>query len=165
MIKIRYANVDDLTTVERLAREIWPVTYADIVPPDHLNYMLNLFYNNASLRDQMLNQQHTFLMVELEEKPVAFASFSTVAPGVSKLHKIYVHPNTQGKGIGKQLLDFITGLLQTQSMHTLRLNVNRYNKARFFYEKLGFEVVKEEDVDVGNGVFMIDYVMEKKLLS
>ena len=163
MIKIRYANVDDLTTVEQLAREIWPVTYAEIVPPDHLNYMLNLFYNNAALRDQMLNQQHTFLMVELDEKPVAFAAFSTIEPGISKLHKIYVHQNTQGKGIGKLLIDFITDHLQTQSIHTLRLNVNRYNKARFFYEKLGFAITKEEDVDVGNGVFMIDYIMEKKL--
>ena len=35
MINIRLANVEDLTTVERLAREIWPVTYNGIVPPDH----------------------------------------------------------------------------------------------------------------------------------
>jgi ribosomal protein S18 acetylase RimI-like enzyme len=163
MIKIRYANVDDLTTIEQLAREIWPVTYAEIVAPDHLNYMLNLFYNNAALRDQMLDQQQTFLMVELDGKPVGFASFSTVEPGISKLHKIYVHPDTQGKGIGKQLIDFITDHLHTQSILTLRLNVNRYNKARFFYEKLGFSIMKEEDIDVGNGVFMIDYVMEKKI--
>jgi ribosomal protein S18 acetylase RimI-like enzyme len=163
MIKIRYANVDDLTTIEQLAREIWPVTYAEIVAPDHLNYMLNLFYNNAALRDQMLDQQQTFLMVELDGRSVGFASFSTVEPGISKLHKIYVHPDTQGKGIGKQLIDFITDHLHTQSIHTLRLNVNRYNKARFFYEKLGFSIMKEEDIDVGNGVFMIDYVMEKKI--
>ena len=163
MITIRLANVEDLITVEQLAREIWPVTYDGIVPPDHLAYMLNLFYNNAALRDQMLNQQHTFLMVESAGKPVAFASYSTVAPGVSKLQKIYVHPDTQGLGIGKKLIDHIISDLQSRSFHTLLLNVNRYNKARFFYEKLGFVIIKEEDVDVGNGVFMIDYVMEKKL--
>jgi ribosomal protein S18 acetylase RimI-like enzyme len=43
------------------------------------------------------------------------------------------------------------------------LNVNRYNKARFFYEKLGFVIMKEEDIDIGSGYYMIDYVMEKKL--
>jgi diamine N-acetyltransferase len=163
MITIRLANVEDLTTVEQLAREIWPVTYAGIVPPDHLAYMLNLFYNNAALRDQMLNQQHTFLMVESAGKPVAFASYSTITPGVSKLQKIYVHPDTQGLGIGKLLIEYIVSDLRSRSFHTLLLNVNRYNKARFFYEKLGFVIIKEEDVDVGNGVFMIDYVMEKKL--
>jgi hypothetical protein len=41
--------------------------------------------------------------------------------------------------------------------------VNRYNKARAFYEKLGFVVIDEKDFDIGNGYFMNDYVMEKKI--
>ena len=165
MIKIRLANLEDLTTVEQLAREIWPVTYKDITPPEHLSYMLDLLYNNAVLRDQLQNQQHIFLIVESAGKPVAFASYSTIEPGVSKLQKIYVHPDTQGKGIGKLLIDHIISDLQSRSFHTLRLNVNRYNKARFFYEKIGFVIIKEEDIDLGNNVFMIDFVMEKKLTN
>jgi ribosomal protein S18 acetylase RimI-like enzyme len=163
MVTIRNANVDDLTTVERLAREIWPETYGEILSQEQLDYMLDLIYNNALLRDQMLNQQHTFLMVELNGEPVAFAVFSAVEPGVCKLHKIYVHQKTQGQGIGKQLIDHIVGILQPLKFQTLRLNVNRQNKARFFYEKLGFVVTKEEDIDIGNGYFMVDYVMEKPL--
>jgi len=163
MITIRLAQVDDLTTVEQLAREIWPVAYDGIVPPVQLAYMLDLIYSNAALRDQLLDQQHIFLMLEQDGKPVGFASYSTVAPGVSKLHKIYVHQNTQGQGLGKKLIDYIIEQLQSQSIHTLRLNVNRYNKARFFYEKLGFVVMKEEDVDIGSGYFMIDYVMERPI--
>jgi ribosomal protein S18 acetylase RimI-like enzyme len=156
-------NETDLATVEQLAREIWPVAYDGIVPPQQLVYMLDLIYNNAALRDQLLNQHHTFLMVEQDSQPIGFASYSTVAPGVSKLHKLYVHQSTQGQGIGKLLIDHIIAQLQRQSIHTVRLNVNRYNKARFFYEKLGFEITKEEDVDIGSGYFMIDYVMEKKI--
>ena len=163
MVTIRNANVDDLITVERLAREIWPVTYGEILSQEQLDYMLDLIYNNAVLRDQMLNQQHTFLMVELNGEPVAFAAFSPVEPGVCKLHKIYVHQKTQGQGIGKQLIDHIVGILQPLKFQTLRLNVNRQNKARFFYEKLGFKVVKEEDIDIGKGYFMVDYVMEKTI--
>jgi ribosomal protein S18 acetylase RimI-like enzyme len=163
MINIRLANENDLTTVEQLAREIWPVAYDGIVPPQQLAYMLDLIYSNASLRDQLLNQHHTFLMVEQDGKPVGFAAYSTIAPGVSKLHKLYVHQSTQGQGLGKMLVDHIITQLKPQSFHTLRLNVNRYNKARFFYEKLGFEIKKEEDVDIGSGYFMIDYVMERPI--
>ncbi|MBO9204571.1 MULTISPECIES: GNAT family N-acetyltransferase [Niastella] len=163
MINIRLANEKDLSTVEQLAREIWPVAYDGIVPPQQLDYMLDLIYNNEALRNQLLVQQHTFLMVEQDGKPVGFAAYSTVAPGVSKLHKLYVHQSTQGQGLGKKLVDHIIAQLQQGSFHTLRLNVNRYNKARFFYEKLGFIIMKEEDVDIGSGYFMIDYVMEKKL--
>ena len=163
MVTIRLANTSDLATVEQLAREIWPGTYGDILSAEQLNYMLDLIYNNDVLRDQMLNLQHTFLMVEQDGEPVAFAVYSTVEPGISKLHKIYVHQKTQGQGIGKQLIDHIVGQLRTQHIHTLRLNVNRQNKARFFYEKLGFEITKEEDIDIGNGYFMVDYVMEKPI--
>jgi diamine N-acetyltransferase len=163
MVTIRLANADDLKTVERLAREIWPVTYGDILTQEQLDYMLDLIYNNAALSDQLLNQQHTFLMVEQEGEPVAFAAYSTVEPGISKLHKIYVHQKTQGQGIGKKLIDYIVSQLRSQNIHTLRLNVNRQNKARFFYEKLGFEVVKEEDIDIGKGYFMVDYVMERPI--
>jgi ribosomal protein S18 acetylase RimI-like enzyme len=165
MVTIRLANTDDLATVEQLAREIWPVTYGPLLTAEQLEYMLDLIYNNAALRNQMLNQQHTFLMVEQDGEPVAFAAYSTVEPGISKLHKIYVHQKTQGQGIGKQLVDYIVSQLQPQNIHTLRLNVNRQNKARFFYEKLGFEITKEEDIDIGNGYFMVDYVMEKKLTN
>lgn len=165
MVTIRLANTEDITTVERLAREIWPVTYGDILSQDQLDYMLDLIYDNALLRDQLLNQQHTFLMAELNGEPVGFAVYSTVATGVCKLHKIYVHQKTQGQGIGKQLIDYIVNQLRSQHFHTLRLNVNRQNKARYFYEKLGFAVAKEEDIDIGKGYFMVDYVMEKKLAN
>jgi diamine N-acetyltransferase len=165
MVIIRLANTDDLATVERLAREIWPVTYGDILSTEQLDYMLDFIYNNAVLRNQMLNQQHTFLMVEQDGEPVAFAVYSTVEPGISKLHKIYVHQKTQGQGIGKQLIEHIIDQLRSQNIHTLRLNVNRQNKARFFYEKLGFKVMKEEDIDIGKGYFMVDYVMERPIVN
>jgi ribosomal protein S18 acetylase RimI-like enzyme len=40
------------------------------------------------------------------------------------------------------------------------LNVNKNNEARFFYEKLGFSLVKEEVIAIGQGYVMDDYVME-----
>jgi hypothetical protein len=39
------------------------------------------------------------------------------------------------------------------------LNGNKYNKAKFFYEKLGFIITKEEVIDIGNNYIMDDYVM------
>lgn len=46
--------------------------------------------------------------------------------------------------------------------HTLDLNVNRYNKAKSFYEKMGFQVAYEEDIAIGP-YWMNDYVMRKQL--
>ena len=46
--------------------------------------------------------------------------------------------------------------------HTLDLNVNRYNKAKSFYEKMGFNVAYEEDIPIGK-YWMNDYVMRIEL--
>ena len=39
------------------------------------------------------------------------------------------------------------------------LNVNKYNTAKLFYEKLGFKITKEEVIDIGNDYVMDDFVM------
>lgn len=156
---LRYAELDDINTIGFLAQQIWPVAYKDIVPPEQLSYMLGLFYNPAALRRQMLEDKHSFLMVEEEDEAIGFASWSQLAdPGVYKLHKLYVMPGRQGKGTGRAMLNFIYE--DIKGGRALQLNVNRHNKAREFYEKMGFSVIREEDNDIGNGYFMIDYVME-----
>jgi ribosomal protein S18 acetylase RimI-like enzyme len=61
------------------------------------------------------------------------------------------------------MLETIMQVLRTRGGKRLELNVNRYNKARQFYEKLGFTVIKEEDIDIGEGFFMNDYVMARSI--
>ncbi len=160
---IRFAAIDDVPLIGYLAQQIWPGTYKEILNPGQVDYMMNMNYSPAALDRQISDQRHQFLIVELNEEPVGFASYSKVGQGIYKLHKIYVHPKTQGKGIGKALVDFIIEQLQETdpAAATLQLNVNRYNKAKHFYERLGFAVVREEDIDIGNNYFMNDYVMEK----
>jgi diamine N-acetyltransferase len=163
-LSIRFADVEDLNTVGFLAQQIWPQTYKDILQEDQLRFMMDLFYSPPSLTKQMLEQKHSFLMVEDGEEPVGFASYSQLNnSGIYKLHKIYVLPNQQGKGLGKAIIDFIIEDIRPKQATALQLNVNRYNKARNFYERLGFTVIHEEDIDIGNNYFMNDYVMEMKI--
>ncbi|TAF61429.1 MAG: GNAT family N-acetyltransferase, partial [Flavobacterium sp.] len=45
----------------------------------------------------------------------------------------------------------------------LCLNVNRFNKAIAFYERMGFSIISEVNIELEYGYLMEDYVMEKKL--
>ena len=74
--------------------------------------------------------------------------------------KLYIDPGQQGKGIGKILLDHVLTDIKPKGAGNLELNVNRHNKARQFYEKIGFVITK---VDIGKGYFMNDYVMNLSL--
>ena len=160
-LSIRPADLDDINTIGFLAQQTWPDTYGKILSAEQMQYMMNLFYSPASLRRQMVDEHHHFVLVEQGEDAIGFASWSTTPdPGIYKLHKIYFLPGQQGKGLGRSLLQFIFGEIAPEGARALRLNVNRNNKARQFYERMGFAVTKEEDVPIGNGYFMNDYVME-----
>jgi len=80
-----------------------------------------------------------------------------------KLQKIYVLASQQGKGTGRFIIDYIITRVKEAGASRLQLQVNRYNNAKEFYNRLGFTVIGEADFDIGNGYFMNDYIMEKTL--
>ena len=57
----------------------------------------------------------------------------------------------------------MTKIAKENHTDKITLNVNRFNTAYLFYQKMGFEIVAEENLFIGNGYFMDDYKMELKL--
>ena len=159
---IRKATTADIELVRELTFKIWPRTYASILSQDKIDYMLELMYSPGSLQRQM-NNGSQFIFVYENEKPVGFAAYFEKDPSVYKLDKIYILPSQQGKGTGRFVIDHIIDEIKGKGATALQLQVNRQNKAKIFYEKLGFTVIDDKDFDIGNGFFMNDYVMEKKL--
>jgi len=165
MKTIRLAGSDELEIIRALARKIWPVAYGEILDDGQLSYMLEKMYSIESLHQQLLQSHHRFILVVDDDRPVGFASYSVKdeQPSVVRLHKIYVLPEQQGSGTGKMLLNYVISSSKEMGATTMELNVNRHNKALHFYEKQGFTVQRTEDIDIGAGYFMNDYVMELQL--
>ena len=160
---IRTADQDDISTIGYLAHQIWPVTYQEILSPDQMAYMLKLFYSPEALEKQILQLNHYFIIAEIDLEEVGFASFSKETPAIWKLHKLYVLPGLQGKGVGRALVDMVEEEVRTHNGAHLILNVNKHNKALLFYESLGFSIEKEEVIEIGNGYVMDDYVLGKDI--
>jgi GNAT superfamily N-acetyltransferase len=126
--------------------------------------MLDMMYRTDSLEKQLQNNR-IFLLAEEDNRFVGFASYelNCDTSNTTKIHKLYVLPETQGKGVGRQLIAFISDIALANQNPTLILTVNKYNKAKDFYLKNGFEITNEAVFDIGNGYVMDDYIMEKKL--
>ena len=162
VLTIRYASVPDTELIRTLALQIWPLTYSAILSPRQIRYMMDLMYSEQALKEQMIKGAQ-FIIVYNAGIPIGFASYSETIPGIYKLHKIYLLARQQGRGSGKFVIEQIIRDIQPKGATALQLNVNRNNKAVGFYERLGFKILREEDIDIGNGFYMNDYVMEKKL--
>ena len=160
MFSIRPATTEDIPHIQRIAEKTWWATYASILTGEQLGYMLNTIYSMAALEQCMSDGSQTFILLEDELGKQGFAAFGSKSkqPVVYKLHKLYVLPENHGKGYGKALIDEVKKRIAVAGKNTLDLNVNRFNPAKAFYEKLGFKIVAEEDVPVGP-YWMNDFVM------
>ncbi|HZZ76834.1 MAG TPA: GNAT family N-acetyltransferase [Puia sp.] len=161
-VEVRRLSKEELWQVRELAIRIFPVTYQEIVEPEQIDYMMDMFYTEDNLRKQYESGQ-TFLVIYSEGKACGYASYTPLNEhGEYKLNKIYVDTRLQGKGLGRSLLNDLMTRVKSAGGINLQLNVNRFNKAVGFYKSMGFTIKKEELLDIGRGYFMDDYVMEKK---
>ncbi len=158
---IQKASMNDFPIIQEIALATWYPTYGHILTQEQSTFMLDMMYSETSMTQQFATNQ--FLIFYEAEKSVGFAGFENKGEGM-KLHKIYFLPETQGKGFGKIMIEEVSQISKAAGCKYLELNVNRNNKAKNFYEKQGFEVFKEEDIDIGNGYWMNDFVMRKVLI-
>lgn len=162
MINIVKATTSDLPIISQIAHQTWPLTYGSILSSAQLEYMLNAFYSNAALLKN-IEDGNEFIIAKENNICLGFASFEHhyQNQNATKIHKIYILPETQGKGIGKLLIDAIAQFAKEDNSNTLLLNVNRFNKALGFYQKLGFQIIEKIDIELEHGYLMEDYLMQK----
>lgn len=155
------ASKEQLPIIRDLAYRIWPDTYGATHTSAELDYMLSKFYAVDALEQQMENG-HVFVLAEDNDIFVGFVAYelSSEDTNSTKIHKLYVLPQTQRKGIGKALVDYVKEEAIINKNEMLFLNVNKLNKAKDFYHRYGFAITKDIVIDIGQGFVMDDYVME-----
>lgn len=162
MKQIRKIKREEISLIRKLALKIWPKAFEEILTPEQIEYMLEMMYSEQALKRDM-NRGVEFYILINDGENCGYAAIEKSDSTSFKLHKIYVDQQLHGKGFGKFLLSEIEGIVKSCGASFLKLNVNRENKAIDFYKSQGYEIIKSEDIDIGNGYFMNDYVMKKKL--
>ena len=160
--KIIQATAVDTGTIRRIAEATWWPAYSLILEKEQIRFMLDEIYAADKISHQLTTGEQTYLLLMEADEAVAFAAYSPRPENadIYKLHKLYCLPKTQGNGYGKLLINAVIDQVKKAGKYMLELNVNRHNQARLFYEKMGFEVVYEEDIAIGP-YWMNDYVMRK----
>lgn len=166
MVEIRLANSNDAQTISRLAEQTWYLAYQDIISPEQIKFMLSELYAVEKIRSQISNSSQKYVLLMESDAVVAFAGFADrdEDPEILKLHKLYCLPQTQGKGYGKALINWVIQTAIAEGKAAVDLNVNRLNEARFFYLKMGFEILYQEDIPIGP-FWMNDFIMRKQLVK
>ncbi|MDE3066080.1 MAG: GNAT family N-acetyltransferase [Verrucomicrobiota bacterium] len=125
--------------------------------------MLARMYAPEVLLEEVRSQGIRLDLLLVEGKPAGFASYGPATEaGVMKLHKLYLSPELQGRGLGSRLLQHVERQVGRLGTHRLILSVNKRNaRAIAAYRRNGFVVAKSVVTDIGGGFVMDDYIMAK----
>ncbi len=157
----RIASKEDLAIVQHIASAAYHHTYVPILGQDQVDFMLKRFYGLGAL-SQQADQGQVFIIAQEDGEDIGFAAFGKNEPDIAtyKLFKLYLLPEKQGTGVGRFLVNEVISHARSAGARSLQLNVNRFNKARGFYEKLGFVIKEQVDIPIGERYYMNDFVME-----
>ena len=158
---IRRAAIEDIPVIRGMAEIVFPETYKEILSPNQIDYMMEWMYSEKSLRQQISSEGHIYYIAYHDGQPAGYLSLQQEGEDTFHLQKLYVLPTYQGIHLGQRL--FEQAIAAIKELHPtpcqMRLNVNRWNKAFTFYQKMGMTKVDEGDFAIGNGYYMNDYIM------
>jgi len=154
---IRIGQLVDLAELQKLFLE----TITEICIADYNDDQINAWISDTkSNRNKqrwidILTKQYV-LVAHINNEIVGFATLDNG----NYIDLLYVHKNHQRQGIADSLYENIENEAKRQNQSSLTSNVSK--TARPFFEKVGFEVTKEQTV-VRRNVELTNYKMEKKI--
>jgi GNAT superfamily N-acetyltransferase len=161
-MKIRRALLSDIPDIKEIAEKAWRPTYDHILTEEQTVYMLDLMYNSKTLENQ-INGEIAYFMVDENQEKLGYFAVENVNEHTVKLHKLYLDPTKKQKGWGSKIIEFVKEWALMNKRNHIILNVNKNNSAVQFYQKMGFIIIEEMILDIGNGYVMDDYVMQLHL--
>ncbi|MGI9653307.1 GNAT family N-acetyltransferase [Chryseobacterium sp. RLHN22] len=163
-MKLIKATEENIPLIQDLAKRSWENAYAEILSVDQMKYMLENMYSEMEISAHLKNPNYHYYLVfdeTLNEYDGFLGYENHYEENTTKLHRIYLVPESKGKGLGKKTLEFLNEKVQESGDNRIILNVNKYNSAQKFYESQGYTIYDEGIFDIGNGYVMDDYLMEK----
>ena len=134
MIEVVKVNKQHIATIKVLAQEFWPVAFAAILSAGQIAYMMEMMYSHSALEEQM-NRGHQFAIASRNGAKVGYMSYEIDCDGTgkTKIHKLYIAPNSQRMGVGKAMVDSVSQQALLANNSALFQNINKYkNKAISF---------------------------------
>mgnify|MGYP000989436890 CR=1 FL=1 len=168
MYKIRIAFITDIPKIIEVANATWKQTYRVFLSGEQVEYRYAKMYSAEFIQWQMQTGTTYFMYLE-DEKILGFVAYEIkedvyglIKNDIVYLHRIYIKQNTQGKGIGKILMNEVVKIAQKNNCACIKLNVHKKKKTIKKKKKMGFELYEKTDIAYGP-FWLNDYILRKSL--
>ena len=160
MAKIERAVVQDVLPVKEILRETWHDTYASLLPKAAIEAITSQWHSQELLTEQLRNPEIYFAIAR-DGGVVAAVITARKQDDAIVVDRLYVRPQYQRRGIGRQLLE--SSYLAFRDAQKVRLTGEAKNrKGIAFYAKQGFQETARSSEEVA-GANLDNVVMERTL--
>ncbi|WP_328666962.1 GNAT family N-acetyltransferase [Streptomyces sp. NBC_00322] len=143
-VRVRDMTLDDVEAVATIRVRGWQFAYDGLMPASYLDAMS--VEEDAARRREFLKDGSvvTNLVAERDGEVVGWGCFGPSRDegrpaGLCELYAIYVLPDRVSTGVGRALMDELTGRAEADGFERMLLWVLKENdRARRFYGKAGF---------------------------
>ncbi|TXD49964.1 GNAT family N-acetyltransferase [Polaribacter sp. IC073] len=144
-IQLKEILITDSATLFKLMKEIYPLAYSHFWT-DKGSWYLNSQYSKEHILKELSEQKANYYFILFKDEIVGNFRFvwDENLAGLSeekqvKLHRIYLHPKTQGNGTGKKLLSWLSNKAIKKGYKIIWLDAMDAQPQAFqFYKKLGY---------------------------
>ena len=151
MLTIRDARQSDAGEIAGVQVDSWRATYPGLVPDRvlvHMSRRRQTIEWAVALAEPRV--RHAMLVAEWDG--VGVVGFGSCGPARrtrlahrGEVYTLYVLPEYQDRGIGRELLSGLFGAMRMRDMDSAMVWVLAENPSRFFYETMGGRRVAERD--------------------
>ncbi len=156
---------EQITNLAFMADTVWHEWFVGIISTEQIDYMVNKFQSFQAVKKQIEKDGYEYFFMNVNGTNVGY--FGIHAEQDTKkmfLSKIYILKSFRGNRYASETFEFLEGMCQGMGFNSIYLTVNRFNdNAINVYYKRGFEKIREQTADIGNGFVMDDYIMERKV--
>lgn len=163
MIQLKpVSTLADIQLLVPLAKEIWTEYYTPIIGAKQVHYMLTTFQSQETILSDLAKGKQYYL-VESGQLIIGYIGYELQDKQLF-LSKLYLKKSDRGKGAGRLILEDLKEIAQTNKKEHIVLAVNKNNYASIAaYQASGFQLMKEQCVNIGAGYVMDDYVFRYSL--
>ena len=154
--QIQSSEEESIISLSAFASAIIREYYDPIIGVEQNNYHLEKFQSVHAIKEQ-LEQGYIYYVLFEDENMLGFFAFYPREDALY-LSKFYLAKKYRGKGYGKAMLLFLKQEVRKLGLAAIELNVNRFNPTTAIYDHLGFHIIRAEQVQIGHGFIMDDYV-------
>lgn len=173
----RLATPKDAPTLSALAQQLFPDACPEFVPADAIE-RFNQNKLNEDVFAAYLAKPQRFVTVVAEDQSGVLRGYSLTDLDPDEddmptdwvaslgshhkpayLSKLYIHPDTRGTGVARQLMERVLGTARDHGAPGVFLGTSVDNaRSNAFYTKCGFEIVGDRLFDFEPGLECRDYV-------